>query len=1563
LATRRRAQTRPQRLLSLEQLEDRLAPASASFLSPTPNPVSFDSATGLLAIVGQAPDDTARISLTGTDLEVTLDGQAYSSNPASPAFDPALQGVSASKLAFLQFDGQGQGALLLTDFHAAHDLAVRTNAAVRLAGQVDDTGALDVQGQTIEVAGSVRSPDLALTSTGLLTIDLSGRVDASGGTGGQVQINAANVLNAGTISADGSLCAGGSVQVDFSSAYIDTTSALVSASGHGGPGGQVVLSGGPEAHLFSSGSQQATGSVGGTIDLLGRDLVLGGAHADASGNSGGGLIHVGGGEHGADASLPNAQTVQVLADTTLEASAATGGNGGRVIVWANDTNAFAGHVAARGGTAGGDGGFVEVSAGGELTYSGTVDGGAAVGQAGTLLLDPQNLVISSGPASAVPQFQLIDSHPTAGGGFGSIVKVLSNGNVVVTHAGAVYLFGGQTGSLIGALVGAVGVVITTLADGNYIVDSPGWTNGSVAGAGAVTLVSGSTGLPLNGSGTISSSNSLVGSQPNDDVGNGGITALTDGNYVVDNPNWANGSAGRAGAVTLVSGSTGLALDGSGTISASNSLVGSHTNDRVGGSIFYGTAAVTVLADGNYVVDSINWANGSAASAGAVTLVSGSTGLALDGSGTISASNSLVGSHTNDFVGIGGVTALPDGNYVVDSRNWANGSANLTGAVTLVSGSTGLALDGSGTISASNSLVGSHTGDLVGNVGVTVLVDGNYVVDSPGWANGSSIFAGAVTLVSGSTGLALDGSGTISASNSLVGSPGSFGVGNGGVTALADGNYVVGSSGAVTLVSGSTGLALDGSGTISVSNSLVGTAGAVTLLADGDYIVDNPNWANGSASQAGAVTLVSGSTGLALDGSSTISSSNSLVGSQASDEVGYGGVTALADGNYVVDSPNWVNGSASQAGAVTLVSGSTGLAFKNDRGIVSASNSLVGSHTFDEVGSHGITALADGNYVVDSPGWANVGAVTLVSGGTGLALKDGRGTISSRNSLAGSQSGDGVGSGGVTVLADGNYVVDSPDWANGSARFVGAVTLVSGSTGLPLDGSGVVSAQNSLVGLTASAHFAFAALNPVTGTFLAASGNDGTGRVVVGLDNPNQLAYASDQGQDITITPAFLTQTLDSGTAVVLQASNDITVNAPIIVSAGGHGGSLTLQAGRSILLNASITTDNGNLTLIANDLLANGVTDSDRLSGNAVITMAAKTTLNTGTGSLTIDLRAGTGKTNTGSGAITLQTITAASLTVSNNGPSTGSDVVLGRVTTSGPQTYSSPNGTTTVTANLSALNSPITFNGNTVVSSHVHITPGSSTIDFSGSGTQTFTSAVSLGSILHNGSGTLQLTGNLTLTGSFTNTSGTLDTTNRTLKVAGNWTWTAGTFVSTGSTVQLDGGVQTLTSGGQAFNNLTHTATHTLTLADNLALTGAFTNSKGNLDATNRTLQVAGNWTWVAGTFDSIGSTVILTGINQLLSGNTTFFNLSKIVTTADTLTFAAGSTQTIGGTLTLQGAAGNLLALRSSVAGKSWKLKALAGVSVQFADVQFSTAVGAAITDAHGNDSGHNTNWVFTL
>jgi Repeat of unknown function (DUF5650)/Dockerin type I domain/Immunoglobulin I-set domain len=356
-----------------------------------------------------------------------------------------------------------------------------------------------------------------------------------------------------------------------------------------------------------------------------------------------------------------------------------------------------------------------------------------------------------------PVKEFTDPNPNSGNGFGTSVLVLPSGNVVITSpsddaggtdAGAVYLFNGMTGSLTSTLrgssasdqVGSNGV--TALTNGNYVVNSAIWNSGTVTNVGAVTWGSGVLGV----SGVVSSSNSLVGSTASDNVGSDDVTALTNGNYVVRSPIWNSGTMSFVGAVTWGNGTSGR----TGVVSASNSLVGSTASDQVG------STGVTALTNGNYVVVSPLWNSGATADVGAVTWGNGTSGI----SGAVSSSNSLVGSTLNDAVGSTGVTALTNGNFVVRSSNWDSGTIANVGAVTWGNGTSGR----TGVVSASNSLVGSTLDDNVGSTGVTALSNGNYVVASTNWDSGTVTNVGAVTWGNGTSGL----SGAVSSSNSIVG---------------------------------------------------------------------------------------------------------------------------------------------------------------------------------------------------------------------------------------------------------------------------------------------------------------------------------------------------------------------------------------------------------------------------------------------------------------------------------------------------------------------------------------------------------------------------------------------------------------------------------------------------------------------------------------------------------------------------------------------------------------------------------------------------------------------------
>jgi len=164
------------------------------------------------------------------------------------------------------------------------------------------------------------------------------------------------------------------------------------------------------------------------------------------------------------------------------------------------------------------------------------------------------------------------------------------------------------------------------------------------------------------------------------------------------------------------------------------------------------------------------------------------------------------------------------------------------------------------------------------------------------------------------------------------------------------------------------------------------------------------------------------------------------------------------------------------------------------------------------------------------------------------------------------------------------------------------------------------------------------------------------------------AFAQQPSDTVIFASSAISDLITAGTDVTLQASNDITVSSALSVPDGESRGRLTLQAGRSILLNANMITGNGDLTLVANDRLANGVQDAHRDAGSAEISMADGVSIEAGTGSVSITLEDGAGKSNSASGNISLRTISAATISAVNLGLTEGSGIVLnsGALTASG---------------------------------------------------------------------------------------------------------------------------------------------------------------------------------------------------------------------------------------------------------------------------------------------------------
>ncbi|MEW6602376.1 MAG: hypothetical protein AB1499_15495 [Nitrospirota bacterium] len=148
-----------------------------------------------------------------------------------------------------------------------------------------------------------------------------------------------------------------------------------------------------------------------------------------------------------------------------------------------------------------------------------------------------------------------------------------------------------------------------------------------------------------------------------------------------------------------------------------------------------------------------------------------------------------------------------------------------------------------------------------------------------------------------------------------------------------------------------------------------------------------------------------------------------------------------------------------------------------------------------------------------------------------------------------------------------------------------------------------------------------------------------------------------------------------------------------------------------------------------------------------------------------------------------------------------------------------------------------------------------------------------------------------------------------------------------------------------------------TVTLNEDLSMSGSLTVSSGVLALTDKALSVEGyllinpegtinggssiitlkgNWSNNSGTYIPGFSTVVLAGTNQTIYGSTTFYNLTKIVTAQDILYFKAGETQIVQNSLVLMGAEDNLLSLYSTDGGDYWYVNPLGAVTISYARIK---------------------------
>jgi hypothetical protein len=300
---------------------------------------------------------------------------------------------------------------------------VGTNVSNESVPGEADSGVITTPGgETILAAGA--TINLIDTATPGVKVEITGAAN--------------NATNLGTIVAEaGRIGIAGSIV---------RNSGTLNASSVSSDGGRVFLKASQDTYVDGSGRIVATGTKGGQVEVLGnRVAVMDNASIDASGTNGGGTILVGGDYQGRNPDVQNAYISYFGPNARLKANATDNGNGGKVIVWADDTTRAYGSIEAKGGPNGGNGGFVETSGHRYLDFDARVSTSAPHGSAGMLLLDPANILITDLPGATDSSFmgQFSPASDTSSTlRWSTIASALTGSSVTVTTSDGLYSHGG-----------------------------------------------------------------------------------------------------------------------------------------------------------------------------------------------------------------------------------------------------------------------------------------------------------------------------------------------------------------------------------------------------------------------------------------------------------------------------------------------------------------------------------------------------------------------------------------------------------------------------------------------------------------------------------------------------------------------------------------------------------------------------------------------------------------------------------------------------------------------------------------------------------------------------------------------------------------------------------------------------------------------------------------------------------------------------------------------------------------------------------------------------------------
>ncbi|OCR00767.1 hypothetical protein BCD67_23830 [Oscillatoriales cyanobacterium USR001] len=1251
--------------------------------------------------------------------------------------------------------------------------------------------------------------------------------------------------------------------------------------------GQVVLTSnnttipGDAGTAIASGNINTSGITGGTVNVFGDKVGVIGGNINASGIYGGGTVLIGGDYQGKGL-VPNASRTFISNNSTINVDGVSNGNGGRVIVWADDATRFYGNISARGGAFSGNGGFVEVSGKQTLDFAGFADLRSPFGIAGTLLLDPTDITISSAAdAGGGLGGTFTPSAATSTINNGTLQTQLGLSNVTISTES---LFASAGNIIVNAPVAWNNSNSLKLQANNNITVNSAITN---SGNGAISLnasnaISVNAGISTKGGNiTLTSTNDINITGATLDAfasGNGGAISLsTAGGNITTNYLNTYAGTGTGGDITLTTGGTG-AIDTTGGWLSSYSSIGN------GGAILLSTAGGNITT--SYVVSY----SGNAGTAGNITLTAGGTGAIDTTRGRLyAASNSL---------GNGGAISLSTAGGNITTQNISSYSNSGNG------GAISLSTTG-GNITTNN--VNSYSFSGLGNGGAVSFSTGGGNITT----NNISSYAIGVGN-GGNISLSITGgTGEINTTNSGLNARSSTGNGGAIVLSTAGGNITsrnllssatgTGNAGNITLsISGGTG-AINVRDGINNSSSGTGNGGNIYLSTVNGNIATSILYSYSKSGNGGAIaiTTTGNVTTGQLDSSTTSTSSSSTAGSIAFNS-GTNNTT--------------INGNVNTSGAA---GSGNNISFQSPVILTQPTTTLTTSGTTSS-GHVNFNSTLNGTTANNQDLTINVGGGNVTfAGAIGSATPLGNITVNS----TGTTTFNNVNSVNVTTDAGGTTQLNGNVTTTGFQTYNDAVTIANNPT---LTGNGITF-NNTLDGnsdITANAG---------TGnlTFNGAIGSTALGNIIANstgtttFNAVNSTSLTTDAGGTTQLNANVTTtgvQTYNDAVTIAnnptlngneitfnntLDGNSDITANAGagnlsfngvigsitavgnIIANSTGtttfnavNSTSLTTDAGGTTQLNANVTTTGvqtyNDAVTIANNptLTGNGITFGNTLDGNSDITAnvgAGNLSFNGAIGSITA---VGNIIANS-TGTTTFNAVNSTSLTTDAG----GTTQLNANVTTTGIQTY---NDAVTIANNPTLTGNGITFNNTLDGNSDITANAASGNLTFNGAigsitavgniianstGTTTF-NAVNSTSLTTDAGGTTQLNGNVTTTG--------IQTYNDAVTIANNPTLNGNeiTFNNT-----LDGSADLNLIAGSS-NIIFSQAVGGVNRLGNLTINSAKNVTAFNAINAATITQIAGSGTTeFNSTIDTNGSGGInLTGTN---------FNLNGAVTTTNSGSF----------------------------------------------------------------------------